>query len=153
MIWTKDSIIQILKIPQGRTDINGKWHKNSELIYRMLQALYARQTYFEQAAKSTMVDNGIGFNAFDSGFLSSVAEASKKYKDLTPKQTEHVAKRLIKYASQLDSIAQEKQQVKLPVCGYCSEVGHVQADCPQYNQREMGRPAEQIPLVQMEYPD
>jgi hypothetical protein len=137
--WNKASILFILKDPNGRSSIKDKWYYNGVLVYKMLQALYQRQTSFEQESKCTVEDNGIGFNGYDSGFLSDVAERSKPYKRLSQLQLEKVAKRLIKYADQLESIALEKVQQSLPVCGYCSAVGHTQQDCEKYKTIELGQ--------------
>src|SRR5579863_5129023 len=139
MLWTRETIKAILLDPKGKTEVSGKVLTNNSLIYRMLQSLYARQTAYEQASKSTVEDNGIGFNGFDSGFLSDVAERSKAYGRLSSLQAAKVAKRLIKYAGQLESIAQENIQATLPLCGYCGVVGHVQSACPEYTKIEFGK--------------
>lgn len=139
MDFTKAKIISVLQNPLGKTFVKTHFWSNSQLIYKMLQALYKRQTSFEQEAKCTVEDNGIGFNGFDSGFLSDVAERSQAYRNLSDKQTIAVAKRLIKYAGQLEAIALEKVQQSLLVCGYCSETGHTQQDCIKYKEIEMGQ--------------
>lgn len=135
MNWSKDEIIKILLQPHSFT---GKV-PNGKIVWKMLMALYARQTSFEQEAKLTVENNGIGFNGYDSGFLSDVAERSIPFKGLSYNQITKVAKRLVKYAGQLEAIALEKIQQSLPVCGYCSEVGHTQQTCTKYAQIEMGQ--------------
>ena len=147
MTFTKDDIIEILKHPGGVTEYKGRRWANRTLVYRMLQAMYNRQTQFEQEIKGTVIENGIGFNGVDANFLSSVAENSKQYGNLTGKQCDKVAAKLIKYAGQLQDIALSKLQQSLPMCGYCSKVGHVQIDCPTYKKRELGRPMQQQELI------
>lgn len=123
---TKEQLITILSSPYGQT---GK-HENRYLIYRMLQAMYLRQTANEQATGDTHVLNGVGFNGRDARFLSAVAQSSKQYNNLTVRQAAAVGKSLIKYSRQLLEIAEEKagsqlalvaEEVALPVakCGYC----------------------------------
>lgn len=131
MNWTKEEIVAVLANPEGQT---GK-HKNRYLVYRMLQALYQRQTSTEQEAELTIEHNGVGFNGVDADFLSSVAKNSLKYQGLTEKQAAFVAKRLKKYAKQLAGIAAVKLQMKLPTptCPDCGGAVHVEIeDCPVY---------------------
>lgn len=78
------------------------------VVYRMLQSLYQRQTQHEQVAGYTKQTNGVGFSSFDSPILSGIAEGSKQYQSLTPKQTALVARKLIKYRKQLAAIAAER---------------------------------------------
>jgi len=153
MTFNKETIIQILKDPGGVTEYKSKRWANRTLIYRMLQALYARQTGFEQEIEATTENNGIGFNGADSHFLSSVAKNSRPYGNLTSKQCEHVARRLIKYARQLEDIALTKLQQQLPLCGYCKQIGHAQQDCKEYQLKEMQRKLLQQEAKQMQLMD
>lgn len=150
MTFNKEEIKKILQNPGGATDYLGRKWANRTLVYRMLQALYKRQTDFEQEIEATTENNGIGFNGADSHFLSSVAKNSKSYGNLTSKQCEHVAKKLIKYAGQLEDIALNKLQQSLPICGYCKETGHVQVDCKKYQMKEMQRRPLQQEAKQMQ---
>lgn len=153
MTFNKETIIQILKDPGGVTEYKGKRWANRTLVYRMLQALYARQTGFEQEIEATTENNGIGFNGADSHFLSNVAKNSKPYGNLTSKQCEVVARKLIKYARQLEDIALNKLQQQLPLCGFCGEKGHVQQDCKKYQMKEMQRKPLQQEAKQMQLID
>jgi len=153
MTFNKETIIQILKDPGGVTEYKSKRWANRTLIYRMLQALYARQTGFEQEIEATTENNGIGFNGADSHFLSSVAKNSRPYGNLTSKQCEHVARRLIKYARQLEDIALTKLQQQLPLCGFCKQIGHIQQDCKDYQLKEMQRKPLQQEAKQMQLMD
>lgn len=94
-----------LSNPLGQT--GGK--QNRYLIYRMLQALYKRQTSTEQSAEATFHRNGVGFNSADAPVLSSIANRSLPYKNITLKQAYLVGRRLKKYIGQLVEIASEKQ--------------------------------------------
>src|SRR4051812_5892481 len=105
MIWTKDFILKIIANPKGTTTIEDKVAQNRWLIYKMLAALYARQTESEKETKLTFHENGVGFNGFDAPFLSDVAERSKPFKNLTESQAVAVAKRIKKYIRQLEEIA------------------------------------------------
>ena len=82
---------------------------NRIILYKMLHALYDRQTWTERAAQVTADHNSMGFNAFDAPFLSSVAEQAERYKTLTPGQARPVQRRLRKYASQLAQIANQNE--------------------------------------------
>lgn len=134
-MWTKAFIRGVLEKPEGMTA--GK-HQNRYLIYRMLQALYERQTSSEQASQQTQVLNGVGFNGADARLLSKVAIQSKPYNNLTVKQAVMVAKRLKKYAGQLETIAAEKSKLVVvpPVQLFCLECGGPQhqqiEDCDVY---------------------
>ena len=83
------------------------------ILYRMLRALYNRQTWLEQAAQVTNAHNGVGFTAFDAELLSGVAEQASKYKTLTEGQAAVVRRRLKKYARQLAEIANENTQKRM----------------------------------------
>ena len=86
---------------------------NRIILYRMLRALYDRQTWTERASQATADHNRAGFNSFDAPFLSAVAESSERYKTLTPGQAGPVARRLRKYAGQLAQIANQNEAEKL----------------------------------------
>lgn len=90
-----DKIKMVLLKPEG--SLNGIY-PHSKIIWKMLDALNSRN----------------GFNRWDKPFLQSVAIASKKYKNLTPKQAAAVGKSLVKYTAQLVSIANEVQPEKAP---------------------------------------
>ncbi len=105
-----DTIRMVLETP----DRNMNGYPHSKIIWRMLQALYSRQTSQEQSMQATVENNGMGFNGFDATFLSDVAEKSQQYKNLTPRQAAVVAKKLKKYIRQLVEIANELQPEKAP---------------------------------------
>lgn len=102
--WTAEQIRDILAHPDQKTGVR----ENRYLIYRMLQALYQRQTRYEQDAEHTEEHNGRGFNGPDSHLLTKVAKKSLPYQNLTIKQCVWLAPRLKKYAKQLELIASEK---------------------------------------------
>lgn len=105
---TKAEIRAILINPAG---VTGR-HQNRYLVYRMLQAMFDRQTADEQASDDTKHVNGVGFNGVDAPLLSDVAKRSKQYNNLTIKQAAMVARRLTKYTGQLEAIAAAKQIAK-----------------------------------------
>lgn len=101
--WTGELVRSVLSDPAGRTAN----HENHYLIYRMLQALYRRQTPDEKGNGVTVYRNGMGFNSIDAPILTSIAERSKAYRDLTPKQAALVGSLLQKYVGQIVQIIQE----------------------------------------------
>lgn len=105
-----DWIKMVLDKPAGYT---GKL-PNSRIIFKMLWAMYQRQTADEREKQSTVHENGMGFNGFDAPFLSDVARNAYPFKDLTTSQTLHVARKLKKYVKQLVEIANEKQKQQAP---------------------------------------
>jgi hypothetical protein len=95
--WSKENIRAICENPlQGY---------NKKIVYRMLLALYEKQTEGEKIVGDTTERNGEGFNGTDANFLSSVAENAKRFGGLTDKQALWVGKKLRKYAGQLERIA------------------------------------------------
>src|ERR1019366_9001622 len=104
-------------------------------VYKMLQKLFERQTVDEQSAEFTKYVNGRGFNGADANVLSDIAKKSIQYQNLTVKQAALVARRLKKYAGQLEEIALEKQLVPKAIgVGSTSQIeptlGHFDIKCP-----------------------
>lgn len=102
--WTKDTLKTWIK----STDVNNPQHRAA--LSRALLFLYARQTADEQSSERTSHTNGMGFGAFDAEFLSSVAKGVQKYGNMSPKQAEHVAKKLVRYAGQLLEMVNAKAE-------------------------------------------
>jgi predicted O-linked N-acetylglucosamine transferase (SPINDLY family) len=75
---------------------------------RALVTVYHLQTDDEKEAGRTTYQNGAGFNGVDSEFLSSLARYAIEHNRLSPKQLEHVRKRLPKYIKQLLALANYK---------------------------------------------
>ena len=90
--WTKETV----KANMVKSD---KW------VVRGVQAIYALQTFAEQAANATTEDNGVGFNGVDGDFLSNMAKSAEKWGHLTPKQMMYTRKKMLKYSGQLAKIA------------------------------------------------
>ena len=74
-------------------------------VMRAIWVLYERQTSTEQLCGVTLDDNGIGFNAFDAKFLTSLATQADERGWLTPRQITYGRKAVMKYAGQLVRIA------------------------------------------------
>lgn len=91
-VWTKDEIKTLLET-------------SDKMVQRSLLKLYEYQTKDEQQAQYTMHHNNVGFNGFDSEFLSSVAEWILAGKQITPKQMSFTRKKMLKYSKQLATIA------------------------------------------------
>ena len=78
---------------------------NDKVLYGALKKLYACQTSEEQAWASTHESNGVGFNAIDAEFLTSVSNFLLDKGYLTDKQKVIVRKKLVKYNKQLTRLA------------------------------------------------
>ena len=59
--WTAEEVLHKLAV----SDV---------FLERSLMVLYARQTADEQASQGTIEENGVGFNRYDAGLLTSYAE-------------------------------------------------------------------------------
>lgn len=68
---------------------------------RALLRIFENQTLDEQKSKHTKYHNGIGFTGADGEFLSSLAVQFQKKKYLSPKQMNHLYKKMPKYWNQL----------------------------------------------------
>lgn len=87
--------------------VKEKLSTNRLWIERAIVALYNRQTEDEKEGRFTAEDNGVGFNAFDSPFLSNLAEwliAGKNNGHLTNNQLDVAKKKMPKYAKQILSL-------------------------------------------------
>lgn len=85
---------------------------NDKALARAILAIYQRQTVTEQACGTTQAQNGVGFNAFDAPFLTSIAKALPKWNNrMTPRQIAKARPMMMKYARQLLEIARERQQM------------------------------------------
>ena len=78
---------------------------SDKAVERGIVRIYTLQTEQEQMAQETFEFNGIGFNALDAEFLTSLAEQIQKRGYLTPRQMEFGRKRVLKYAGQLCRIS------------------------------------------------
>lgn len=92
MITTKTQLVSSLK-QQLQTKIDRAIHG--------LMVLYDKQTMDEQVNKRTRHDNGVGFNAYDSEFLTSLAQQYKARGFLSYGQQKALMKTMPKYAAQL----------------------------------------------------
>lgn len=91
-IRTKVELISVFKTKVSTNDI---WAK------RALLFLFDKQTDIEQMNDSVEVNNGLGFKATESKFLSSLAKQLICKGFLTPKQMIALKKAMPKYAAQL----------------------------------------------------
>ena len=88
--------------------------QDPEVVAGCLTVLYASQTPGEQAARVTAEQNGAGFNAFDAGFGSSLAEQAIAGR-LSAKQVGAARKMLRKYAKQIAGVVAEAPRQALQV--------------------------------------
>ena len=78
---------------------------NDRAVMRAIWVLYERQTSTEILSRQTLDANGVGFNACDAEFLTSLAEQAEERGTLTAKQISAGRKAVMKYAGQLVRIA------------------------------------------------
>jgi len=75
---------------------------------RALLRIFEFQTLDEQKSKHTIYHNGVGFSGADGEFLSSLATQLQKKRYLTPKQMNHVFKKIPKYWAQVVKISDKE---------------------------------------------
>lgn len=78
---------------------------NDKVLYGALKNLYNQQTSDEQNDGDTRHANGVGFNAIDAPFLTSVSQFLIKKGFLTDKQKVITRRKLVKYNKQLTALA------------------------------------------------
>ncbi len=78
-------------------------------LLRSIVAIFCKQTQSEQTSETTKELNGVGFNGADAEILSSFAKHINNGRKLSEKQIALARRKMVKYARQLDSIAQEKK--------------------------------------------
>ena len=84
-----------------------------EAVLKALLGLYSRQTADERSWGTTVHRNGIGFNATDSQFLSSVAQWVLDGKPFTQRQFDRVSALLRKYERQIATIP-NLEDIRIP---------------------------------------
>lgn len=96
-----------------------------EAVLKALLGLYSRQTADERSWGTTVHRNGIGFNATDAQFLSSVAQWVLDGKPFTQRQFDRVSALLRKYARQIETIP-NLEDIEIPQTALRSAGGNVQ---------------------------
>lgn len=91
-MWTESAIKEMLQT-------------NDDAVKRGLIAIFKRQTEDEREGDTTKHSNGIGFNAFDAKFASSLARQAQANGYFSAKQLAAGRKITLKYAKQLTKIA------------------------------------------------
>lgn len=99
-----DSATQIPTIEE----IKQRLAKSPRWVRRALVVLFERQTPDEQAGEHTGELNGRGFSKFDAPALSGLAKRVLRGDELSFSDIQFAAQRLMKYAAQLQRIAQER---------------------------------------------
>lgn len=94
---------------QGKVDYN-----SPESVLKALLGLYSLQTADEQSGQSTVYDNGVGFNATDAQFLSSVAQWVLDGKPFTQRQFDKVSPLLRKYERQIETHIPHVADIDIP---------------------------------------
>lgn len=89
-------------------EIKNKLLTDDRWLFRGVLALYALQTAEERSEQDTFVDNGRGFNSVDGKALSELADALLNNGRITKIQVAEARRRMIKYATQLAAIANNK---------------------------------------------
>jgi len=88
-----------------KAEINEKIISDQRWLERAILAVYNFQTREEKDREATVEDNGVGFNAFDAPYLSSLAEWLTDGRRLTDKQAAVARPIMLKYTWQLAKIA------------------------------------------------
>ncbi|MAH51215.1 hypothetical protein CMI37_35690 [Candidatus Pacearchaeota archaeon] len=88
--------------------------QDPEVVAGCLAILYAAQTPGERDNRVTVVQNGAGFNAFDAGFGSSLAEQAIAGR-LSAKQVGAARSLLRKYVRQISRVVSEPPRIPLQV--------------------------------------
>lgn len=95
-IYTQDEIKQMLIT-------------NDRAVERAIVAIWNKQTSIEKSNQVTQEHNGVGYSAFDAGFMSSLAERLTWHqRGLTAKQISAARKVIVKYSHQLTLIANKE---------------------------------------------
>ena len=118
-----------------RDQIRVKLQQSNYAVEEAILRLYDRQEADEQNSQVTVHANGIGFNAFDAGILSSFAEQIRadatrarpfgKGRRLSEKQMKIARRKIMRYVGQLTDIAMMKAhreaeiEVLNPCLGQC----------------------------------
>ena len=112
--WLKDNGLEVEEEPEEPKPSKRVWtaeeiktlvQTNDKVLYGALKNLYNCQTSDEQSWGETTHANGVGFNAFDAEFLTSVAQFLIRNGFLTDKQKVLTRKKLVKYNAQLTRLA------------------------------------------------
>lgn len=96
-----------------------KWTK--EITAKILLFLHGWQTPDEQDSLVTRYENGVGFNALDAGFCSSVAQQILDGRPFTDKQWKAMPKVLAKYQGQFREAYENGELPELPASYYAFE--------------------------------
>lgn len=91
-LWSEDEVMNLLET-------------NDKVLYGALKHLYTCQTEDEKKSSATREHNGVGFNAYDADFLTSICKQLLKKGTLSAKQKEVARKKLKKYRKQLVTLA------------------------------------------------
>ena len=91
-----------------KEEIAEKIQTNDEWLCRGIIAIYKKQEPCEISCRYTNLYNGVGFNTFDSKFLTDIAELLIEGRKLTFKQLSVSRKKMVKYAGQLCKIANKE---------------------------------------------
>jgi 2-keto-4-pentenoate hydratase len=85
----------------NRDQLIATLNTNPRAVHAALTTLHAAQTTDEQSAHATTHHNGVGFNAADAAFLSSLASQVEQGRRLSGRQLYTARCALPKYAGQL----------------------------------------------------
>lgn len=98
------------KVQQWFDDCDTRNPGVNAALYRAAALLFDRQTADEQRTDSTRMDNGIGFNSVDAGYMSWVVKAFYGKPESMPNKTAIKLKfRLRKYSRQIADIALDNE--------------------------------------------
>ena len=86
---------------------------NDEAVKRAAVIIYDQQTDEEKNDGVSLYENDIGFNRYDSKFLSDFAIRCKLKKNIKPKQIIEARYKVLKYSGQVAKITNNKKDIQL----------------------------------------
>jgi acid phosphatase class B len=99
--------VQVKEFVKTKLSTDPVWAK------RALVRIFEFQTLDEQKSRYTKYSNGVGFSGADGEFLSSLAIQLQKKGYLSPKQMEHLYKKIPKYWAQVIKISDKDSLNKM----------------------------------------
>ena len=98
-VWNKDNLKELLKT-------------NDKAVERAITVIYSYQTLAEQESEQTCSLNGVGFNQFDTSFLSTLAKQLEYGNHLSDWQLNVARKKIVKYTGQLLNHMYKQKKLK-----------------------------------------
>lgn len=122
VLHTADEIRNASSLVKSADMIRANMLADNRWLIRGLLAIYARQTFDEQASETTKHHNSKGFSALDASILSSYAAQVEQWEATPPNQRRYnsplstkqmslLRRRMMRYSGQLARVVRERVQV------------------------------------------